>query len=183
MSRGGLFDPRRSQMRRAANPGTWAISAAGGVVSNQSYANGLAEWFVVNTGQTLTVTALALYTNNGAATNGNAEVVIWETTSGNPVAGATATFSTGGSYPLVAGTYRSITLGSPVVLGPGSYAIGAYSNINNYNVQAGGNVFTLSTFGGKITWGNGCFSVTPGVLPSGIAGTAPQYGLATFLGF
>lgn len=182
MSRGGLFDPRRSQMRRIS-PAVWAISAAGGVVSNQSYGNGLAEWFTVNTGQTLTVTALALYTNNGAATNGNAEVVIWETTSGNPVAGASATFSTSGSYPLVAGTYRAITLGSPVVLGPGSYAIGAYSNINNYNVQAGGNVFTLSTFGGKITWGSGRFSGTPGVLPSGAVGSAPQYAVATFLGF
>lgn len=183
MSRGGFLDQRRSQQRRITNPGTWAISAASGVVSNQSYSNGLAEWFTVATGQSLTVTALALYTSNGAATNGNATVVIWETTSGNPVAGATAVFSASGSYPLVAGTYRAITLGSPVVLGPGSYAIGAYSNTNNYNVQAGGNVFTLSTFGGKITWGSGRFSGTPGVLPSGAVGSAPQYAVATFLGF
>jgi hypothetical protein len=181
VSRGELFNARRSQMRRS--PGTWAISTSGGVVSNQNHTTGLAEWFVVGAGQSLTVTALALYTSNAPMTNCNAVVVIWETTSGNPVAGATATFSTGGTYPLVAGTYRSITLGSPVVLGPGSYAIGAYSNVSNYNVQAGGNVFTLSTFGGKVTWGSGRFTGTPGALPSGAVGTAPQYALATFLGF
>ena len=183
MSRGGFLDSRRSPMRRIVNPGTWAISATGGVVSNQSYANGLAERFTVGSGQTLTVTALAIYANNGAATNGNAVVVIWDVATGNPVSGASATFSTGGSYPLVAGTYRSITLGSAVTLTAGTYAIGAYSNTNNYNVGSGGNVFTLSTFGGKITWGNGYFSGTAGVMPAGAVGAAPQYALATFLGY
>lgn len=161
--------------------GRWAISSAAPVVSNQTHTTGLAEWFTVGAGQSITVTDLALYTNNGAMTNGNAVVVIWDTATGNPVAGASANFSTGGTYPLVAGTYRAITLPNPVTLGPGVYAIGAYSNVNNYNVAAGGNVFTLNTYGGRVTWNTGRFSSTAGVMPSGAVGAVPQYALATFL--
>ncbi|WP_395090218.1 hypothetical protein [Armatimonas sp.] len=166
-----------------AAPGEWVIYAAGPVNQNQTFIWGMGEKFTVGSGQSITVSGLGIFVDNGAATNGTATVKVWNMATSTAVAGLTATFGAG-PYDLVAGSYRAIYV-TPVVLGAGTYMVSAAGNLTNYNTGAGPPGLALfNTLGGKLTWNGSYYGFDTNIPPEN-GGNAPpnpiNFGLATLL--
>ena len=163
--------------------GEWIIYTAGGVNQNQSFPYGLGEQFTVGAGQSITVSGMGLYVNNGAATNGTATVKVWNMATSTEVAGLTVTFGAG-PYDLVAGDYRAIYV-TPVVLGAGTYNVSGAGNADNYNTNNGTpGLVSFNTLGGKLTWVGSFYSGGGTVPPTAAFGAPPgplAFGLVTLL--
>ncbi len=128
----------------------WGIYKAGYATSDLVSIAGAANFFTVQSGDTLTISELGLLTN-GSACNGTTAVRIERVGTGDIL--ATASFvSPGCAYFIGGGTFfkQGIT---PVVLSEGYYKVYAVSNAYQYSSSTPGvSAFSLDNFGGRLLW-------------------------------
>lgn len=166
-----------------AAPGEWLIYTAGSVATNQNFTNGMGERFVVASGQSITVTGLAVFVHSGATTNGTPTLRVWNLGTNTIVPGLNEVMGAG-PYDLVAGNYRAVYV-APVVLNAGTYLVEARGNALNYNENGTGTLSLLSrTLGGKVSWTGSFYNgsdTTPPNIQSGVPPAPMHFGLASLL--
>ncbi len=174
--RGGLFTPRSDGRNRITSaPEFWSYTAASGVAKNQDFTGISTNDLIVASGKTLTITAVAIFTDNGGASNGTScHLAIW---TGATTKILDVDFSSSGSagWALVAGTFRAQEI-TPLALTAGTYRIALYDNTSLWNSSVGspGAPFTPETYGGHVSYGSSFYGGGSTGWPSGSGGSSPN---------